>query len=303
MIVGAALGVEPAFAQMPQALQDQINAPQRDPKIPSTIQPLPASDLPSDSFLHDFRVGLDRSYDRTGSKLSNQRLLRTTRTTSLNGDMKLGEIGFAGMSLGWFEESTQAANGTVPGSEQTDADLHGRRLLLTGGVYVLPFWTIGAATGWNESHGDFMFASGTKVPTNTDGKTHSLFTTLYYPPSPDWLLSLTAAGIKSYTDQDYGGGNSPAEQQSWAKIGSLTLRSDYALSADWGIMGSVGVNKVSNQKSFQNEPGLDEKWGTLGAGVLYKVTENLNVNLSAATWINNSTHDYRRLSLGAGYKF
>jgi hypothetical protein len=289
------LGTSAAQAQLIKA--GEYPPPKDGFVTPQTIRPIETPGL-----LHGWVATVGYQYGRLESKVSEHPETRDINTVTAGLNFRVGMWGFGGVDLSSSNQQIDSRNDPSNGAIAIDGDVSDVGIRATGGYLVLPFLAVGGSIARNSTGGSYQFAI--PVPANdTDGNTmsYSAFTTLIYPVD-DWKFSLTGAYAYGEATQAYTN-NVPADQKGWTRTASAVLTASHPITARLDGKAGLAINHIIEQSSFGADRGMDDNWLMPSLGLVYKVTDQASLNLTASTFLMNSVSDYDAVSLSLSYKF
>ena len=270
------------------------------------IKPLPASALPSaaedDGFFHNFQLSVEGSYSEVKHKAGQPAALRQYSTGAAVGlSFDMGDYAFASIT-GNFSSNVLKSK-VVQFSLDLNANAYSRGFDAVIGVKPLPWLRAGFIGGAGNGNAGYTFTSfGGGSNSISEGQRLGGFVGATYVTGP-LAFSADLVYLNIRNKQDYGPNNTPQIATWGTDLLNLTLSAQYRVLPQLTLSAGLGLNQIMRQTVAPADTANDINWASLQLGATYAVTNNLDVKLTGATWLNNSKFDYSRVALGLTYKF
>lgn len=180
----------------------------------------------------------------------------------------------------------------------------------TGGVFVLPFLSVGLSLQHRREDGKEVFANtggggGQRTDRNGHSNRVAPFILLSGPVGGvDLGLLLAYARLRGETDyrrpQLVNGDRRDSGQVNSRLV---DMSAGYWVTSDLKLGASIGWTQVLAQRAQASSLSLDEDWVTLGASATYRLTDKLDLNLRADRDIENARGNGFRFGGGLAYRF
>lgn len=270
------------------------------------IKPLPASALPSaaedDGFFHNFQLSVEGSYGEVKHKAGQPAALRQYSTGAAVGlSFDMGDYAFASIT-GNFSSNVLKSK-VVQFSLDLNANAFSRGFDAVIGVKPLPWLRAGLIGGAGNGNAGYTFtAFGGGSNSLSEGQRLGGFVGATYVTGP-LAFSADLVYLNIRNKQDYGPNNTPQIATWGTDLLNLTLSAQYRVLPQLTLSAGLGLNRIMKQTIAPADTANDINWASLQLGATYAVTNNLDVKLTGATWLNNSKFDYSRVAIGLTYKF
>ena len=267
--------------------------PAKDGLLLKMARPADAPEL-----LHSWRANLGYQYGDLESKVAAQPETRVLNNATAGLNARIGARGFAGVDLTYSDQQIDLRNRGVA----TKGEVDELGLRATGGAMLLPFLAVGGSIGCSNLDGVYQFGTGAPKDLSSGAIMSTSFFAMALYPAGDWKFTLT--GVYTYDEarQSFADGT-PREQKAHARSASLAFPGLHPIAARLDGTAGLALHHIMDHKPFLAGRSLDKDWLRPSLGLIYRLTEQASLVVSASKYLMNKSYDYDSVSLGLSYKF
>lgn len=254
------------------------------------------------TLFHDTSLKIELGFGKLSQKDGGAaNLQQESQTFGLDFKTAVGEFAFVRVMGLLSKDDFDSSVVSFPLALIGDAEVRGYDLMV--GLWPRAGVRTGLIYGQGAGDVSYQFVAFPGVtPSEVSSKRYGAFFGVSVPVHPV-LVHADLAYVRSEMEQTYPATNSVTVANWGADLVTLSAQVEYDVTPAFELRTTVSVYDVVSQTVAPAQTPLDERWGSVALNASYAVNANWSLDLTGETWFGNDKYDYRRLALGATYRF